>query len=82
MVYILRKSGIIEAFTALYFSISVLAALQNITIDDHNYTRIAYTPPSDWLHDPLIGSENLFVGGTRSYTYTPGASASLSFTGQ
>jgi hypothetical protein len=82
MVHTLRKGGIVAAFTALYFSISVFAALQNITIDDQDFTRITYENPGDWKHDPLIGYEYQFYNGSRSYTYVPGASASLSFTGQ
>jgi hypothetical protein len=81
MVYIPWKSRVI----ALYLSISVVVGeLQSITIDDHDYTRIAYTSinPSDWQHDSLTNFTYLFYNGTRSYTYVPGASASLSFTGQ
>ena len=92
MIYIPWKSGILATFTALHFSISVLAAPPTITIatldavqttmiDDHD-TRIAYTSPNDWRQDPLTQAEYLFYDNTRSYTHTPGASASLSFTGQ
>jgi hypothetical protein len=76
------KAGVVAAFMALYFPISVLAALQNITIDDQDLTRIIYMNSTDWKHDPLLGYEYEFYNGSRSYTYVPGASASLSFTGQ
>lgn len=70
------------AFAALYLSTPVLAALQNVTVDDQDFTRIKYTNSDDWKHDPLIGLEHQFYNGSRSFTYVPGASASFSFTGQ
>jgi hypothetical protein len=81
MVHNLRKGGVVAAFMALCFPISVLSALQNITIDDQDFTRITYMSSTNWKHDPLIGYEYEFNNGSRSYTYVPGASASLSFTG-
>jgi hypothetical protein len=70
----LREGGILVACTTLYLSISVLAALQNVTVDGHEYSRITYTNPGDWNHSrrALIGWEYLFYNGTRSYAYVPG----------
>jgi len=71
-----------STLTALLFlSVSVSAALQNVTIDDQVFSKITYSPASDWFHDPLIGWEYQFYNGSRSYTYVPGAFASFTFTG-
>jgi hypothetical protein len=70
------------ALTALsLLSALVSAALQNATVDDQDLSLISYINPGDWFHDPLIGWEYQFNNGSRSYTWIPGASASLTFTG-
>jgi hypothetical protein len=65
-----------------YTPFTVHAALENSTIDDQDFSQIDYQPPSFWSHDPLIGYEQLFYDGSRSYTYTPKANATFVFTGQ
>ena len=68
----------------VFSSLSTLATadLQNSTIDDQIFSRINYVQPQYWAHDPLIGWEEQFFNGSRSYTYTPGAYASFTFTGE
>jgi hypothetical protein len=70
------------AFLAFLLPISVSAVPQNTTVDDSDEARIDYRTEINWSHDPLLGYEQFFVNGTRSYTYLPGASALFNFTGQ
>jgi hypothetical protein len=77
--------GAFSLLTLITLSLSptalVSAALQNASVDDQDFSKISYINPLDWSHDPLIGWEYQFFNGSRSYTYIPGASASLTFTG-
>ncbi|KIM25525.1 hypothetical protein M408DRAFT_10361 [Serendipita vermifera MAFF 305830] len=59
----------------------VFAVPQNSTIDDQDFSKITYVNPMDWDHSPLTGWEDHFYNGSRSYTWTPGATASFTFTG-
>jgi hypothetical protein len=57
------------------------AALQNITVDDQDFSLLTYAPSADWRHDPLIGWEHDFYNESRSYTWMPNAFVSFNFTG-
>lgn len=72
-------------FSVVHFLIVVglvEAALFNVTIDDQRFDLISYQPLEDWSHDPLLGFEDHFYNGSRSYTWTPGSFLSFSFFGK
>ena len=52
------------------------SSLQNITIDDTNYTRIIYT--GSWVRTI---PDDFDYGGSHSYSTDPSATATFTFTG-
>jgi hypothetical protein len=57
------------------------AAPTNVTVDDQDVSKIDYEPVSEWDHRPLTGWESHFYNGSRTFTWTPNATASFTFTG-
>lgn len=65
----------------LLFSPLTFAAPTNVTVDDQDVSRIDYQPLSEWDHRPLTGWESHFYNGSRTFTWTPNATATFTFTG-